>query len=504
MAYEDEQAQILEEIKARQEEEEWRKFKRNQEIQCKEREDARRLQQLEREKERARLLALRDGSQTCSNSFYKFSGGKPKVSAEASVFQPSMPVVTPYAQLLTVSRPQTSHPLYVSFSQSLPATFFQSKSTLYSSQFNLMPSLDTVGSSLPVLLTTVGSSVPVLATTVGSSASAVNYSGECPYQFQPAAAQPAFNPTTRHLLHGDLFKAPAAPFRGDPSLFRSWHMSLERKIMELGLSAGDVIDVLEAHTAGEAQKVVQTFKLAGSSNAEKCLQTIEDKLKERFASAPLITASLRRQLSDFPMLCHTNQTRVRELSDLCSLILQISDLDDLTTFNFSSDQQIIIKKLPKDMAHKWNERVAKYQYQHNGTHPPFHVLCYFLEERDHVINNHSLPVASISTVSLTSSFKYSKPMVSRTLQTSAEDIDDDEGPRNCLIHLCSSHTLEDCRVFKGMSLEDKKKGINGNLICYIYLGEHKLPNCTVTSQKCKKCGSKHNHTLFHSYLPKKL
>ena len=180
LAYEDEQAQILEEIKARQEEEEWRKFKRNQEIQCKEREDARRLQQLKREKERARLLALRDGSQTCSNSFYKFSGGKPKVSAEASVFQPSMPVVTPYAQLLTVSRPQTSHPLYVSFSQSLPVTFFQSKSTLYSSQFNLMPSLDTVGSSLPVLLTTVGSSVPLLATTVGSSASAVNYSGESP------------------------------------------------------------------------------------------------------------------------------------------------------------------------------------------------------------------------------------------------------------------------------------------------------------------------------------
>ena len=47
LAYEDEQAQIQEEIKARQEEEEWRKFKRNQEIQYKEREDARHLQQLE-------------------------------------------------------------------------------------------------------------------------------------------------------------------------------------------------------------------------------------------------------------------------------------------------------------------------------------------------------------------------------------------------------------------------------------------------------------------------
>ena len=297
------------------------------------------------EKERARLLALRDGSQTCSKLFYKFSGGKPKLSAEASVFQPSMPVVTPYAQLLTVSRPQTSHPLHMSFSRSLPVTSFQSKSTLCSSRFNLMPSLDTVGSSIPVLATTVGSSLPVLSTTVGS----------CPYQFQPAA-QPALNPTTRHLLCGDLFKAPVAPFRGDPALFRSWHMSLKRKIVELGLSAGDVIYVLEAHTAGEAQKVVQTFKVAGNSNAEKRLQTIKDKLKERFGSAPLITASLRRQLSDFPMLGHTNQTKVRELSNLCSLILiQMSDLDYLTTFNFSSDQQIIIKKLPKDMAHKWNE-----------------------------------------------------------------------------------------------------------------------------------------------------
>ena len=134
-------------------------------------------------------------------------------------------------------------------------------------------------------------------------------------------------------------------------------------------------------------------------------------------------------------------TKVRELSDLCSLILiQMSDLDDLTTFNFSSHQQIIIKKLPKDMAHKWNEQVAKYQYQHNATHPPFHVLYHFLEECDCVINNPSLPVASISTVPLTSSFEYSKPMVSRTLQTLAEDMDDDEGPRNRLIHSSGSHT----------------------------------------------------------------
>ena len=34
--------------------------------------------------------------------------------------------------------------------------------------------------------------------------------------------------------------------------------------MEIGLSAGDAIDVLEAHTAGEAQNVIQTFKVAGS------------------------------------------------------------------------------------------------------------------------------------------------------------------------------------------------------------------------------------------------
>ena len=89
--------------------------------------------------------------------------------------------------------------------------------------------------------------------------------------------------------------------------------------MELGLSAGKIIDVLEAHNAGEAQKVVQTFKVAGSSNAEKCLQIIKDKLQERFGTVPFITVSLRRQLSDFPTLSHTNQTKVRELSDLCSL-----------------------------------------------------------------------------------------------------------------------------------------------------------------------------------------
>ena len=119
-----------------------------------------------------------------------------------------------------------------------------------------MPSFGRVGSSLPVLLTAVGSSVPVLATTEGNSLPVLSTTvGSHPYHFQ-SAAQLALNPTTRHLLCGYLFKAPAAPFRENPSLFRSWYMSLELKIVELGLSPGDVIDVLEAHTAGEAQKVV--------------------------------------------------------------------------------------------------------------------------------------------------------------------------------------------------------------------------------------------------------
>ena len=99
-------------------------------------------------------------------------------------------------------------------------------------------------------MTTVGSSLPVLSTTVGCH----------PYQFQPAA-QPALNPTTKHFLHGDLFEAPVAPFRGDQSLFHSWRTSLQKQIMELGLSAGNIINVLGAHTAGEAQKVVLTFRL---------------------------------------------------------------------------------------------------------------------------------------------------------------------------------------------------------------------------------------------------
>ena len=113
-----------------------------------------------------------------------------------------------------------------------------------------MPSLNTVGSSLPFLMTTMGSFLPVLANTVVSSLPVLSTRvGSHPYHFQPAD-QPALNSTTRHLC-GDLFKAPVAPFKGDPLLFRPWHTSLERNIVELGLSAGDVINILEAHTAGE-------------------------------------------------------------------------------------------------------------------------------------------------------------------------------------------------------------------------------------------------------------
>ena len=49
--------------------------------------------------------------------------------------------------------------------------------------------------------------------------------------------------------------------------------------MELGLRAGNIIYCLEANNAGEAQKDVHTFKVAGSSNAEKGFQIMKFKFQ---------------------------------------------------------------------------------------------------------------------------------------------------------------------------------------------------------------------------------
>lgn len=74
--------------------------------------------------------------------------------------------------------------------------------------------------------------------------------------------------------------------------------------------------------------------------------------------------------------------------------------------------------------------------------------------------------------------------------------------RKCPFHEVSHHTVHECQLFKGSSLENKEKLVREKKLCFNYLGHHKRVDCT-SKTFCKVNGfQQHHHPLLHEVLTK--
>ena len=102
--------------------------------------------------------------------------------------------------------------------------------------------------------------------------------------FVPPPPADEFSASTKYLATIELKKAPAVQYTGDPYMYRTWISSILNRMRPLNLPAIDQIDVLQAHNAGPAQDLVQTFKTAHASNPKLGLEMIMHKLERRFGT----------------------------------------------------------------------------------------------------------------------------------------------------------------------------------------------------------------------------
>lgn len=67
----------------------------------------------------------------------------------------------------------------------------------------------------------------------------------------------------------------------------------------------------------------------------------------------------------------------------------------------------------------------------------------------------------------------------------------------CPLHENGQHTLATCKVFNGMSLDEKRQIVQKNGLCYKCLvGKHLAKDCR-ENVKCEKCNSRKHSTPFH-------
>lgn len=157
-------------------------------------------------------------------------------------------------------------------------------------------------------------------------------------------------------------------------------------------------------------------------------------------------------------------------------------------------------KLPYNLQEKWTNTAVKYTNEHNAVYPPFHVFVRFVQEQSRIKNNPSFMYNS----SLTSTNKITSPRnttsnkaervltrktsVSETLSSDIENL--------CPIHR-SNHSLEHCRAFRAKPLDQRRKILKDNNMCFKCLSKtHKQHECT-SDVKCAECGSSYHSTPLH-------
>ncbi|CAG2215534.1 unnamed protein product [Mytilus edulis] len=176
----------------------------------------------------------------------------------------------------------------------------------------------------------------------------------------------------------------------------------------------------------------------------------------------------------------------------------------------------IMSKLPQSLQYKWRDKATNYKKSKNVPYPPFSFFVEFISDQASKYNdpgfkfesdqNNNSPQARDKESGRSSQ----RPRLSaRNINVSKTEIaTSTEGIKpiklKCAIHK-TNHSLNDCRSLLSKSIEDRRKIIKENGICFkcINSKDHLSRNCPENVQ-CKECDSSTHSSGMHIYGQQKM
>ncbi|CAC5370200.1 unnamed protein product [Mytilus coruscus] len=236
-------------------------------------------------------------------------------------------------------------------------------------------------------------------------------------------------------------------------------------------------------------------------------------------SAPFIPSAHQDQIpvsepvethdtNDFSITC---QNRNDTLDHIPTSLSQPVDVD-----NNPIGINPIMSKLPQSLQYKWRDKATNYKKSKNVPYPPFSFFVEFISDQASKYNdpgfkfesdqNNNSPQARDKESGRSSQ----RPRLStRNINVNKTEIaTSTEGIKpiklKCAIHK-TNHSLNDCRSFLSKSIEDRRKIIKENCICFkcINSKDHLSRNCPETVQ-CKECDSSTHSSGMHIYGQQKM
>ena len=348
-------------------------------------------------------------------------------------------------------------------------------------------------------------------------------------EFKPMAAGTPVNPQqpgnsnlandlTKFLLKKDLCMSRLFFFTDHPESYAVWKNSFKGIVEELGCTPVEELDLLVKWLGPESKKYAMSIRTSNASCPSRGLERLWERLDERYGCPEMVEAALKNKLANFPKLTMKDSQRLYDLADILSEVESAMEnplyKPLLSYYNTSSGINPIVAKLPYQLHEKWTNRAVSHKNQHKVSFPPFTVFAQFVREMSRIKNDpgfmYELPsennsrkyvVPSAPTPQRHRPALPSRPLVAaRKTDLDQTSLSTQIGPELCPLHR-TRHSLNKCKAFKAKPMEERRRFLKDNRICFKCCDsdKHLKRDCTSTI-KCEDCGQSHPTALHINNL----
>ncbi|XP_041434751.1 uncharacterized protein LOC121399034 [Xenopus laevis] len=307
-------------------------------------------------------------------------------------------------------------------------------------------------------------------------------------------------------------------FSGDPLKFIEWSTSFEALIARRCSNPADKLFYLQNYVSGEAKRALE-----GSfyRKDEEAYKQAWEKLNARYGHPFVVQRAFRERLNSWPKISSKEYVRLREYGDFLQACSNaIPHIKGLQALNDCEENQKMLLKLPDWVTSRWNRHVTK-QLDQGKDYPSFEEFSSFVNLEARIACN---PVSSLHILKPlegkpTRERKRAKA-TSFAVDTMTKDHDTNESkpkvidvpnrekvqteshtPLQCMF--CGeNHYIYKCQQMKERSVEEKKRFILDNQLCFGCLRKgHSAKDCKRRAT-CGICKGRHP-TPLHEDRPKR-
>lgn len=319
----------------------------------------------------------------------------------------------------------------------------------------------------------------------------------------------------KFLLRKDLTLSRIYTFNDKPENYRTWKCSFTEVKTEMNVSPSEEMDLLVKYLGVESKKYALSIRTANAHNPEKGLQRIWERLEERYGSAEMVHSAVLKKLQNFPKLGPKECSKLYELFDILNEIESLKEDPKYATmlayFDSSVGVSPIVNKLPYYLQEKWTTRASNFNKIHNVAFPRFWVFTEFIQEQAKIRNDPGFMYSASFVPTVKPTTQKNQPTIAtkktdlrkETEQTTNVQHNVKESkikydPSRCPIHK-AKHSLNDCRAFMNKTLDEKKKILMDNKLCFkcCMSVDHLARDCK-NKLYCNICHKQSHVTAMHN------